>query len=55
VLALELDGTIAGEHGVGTLKRRFVEHELDPVQLEVQRSLRSSFDPEGRFNPGKAL
>lgn len=55
MLALELDGTIAGEHGVGTLKKRFVEHELDSVQLEVQRWLRSSFDPEGRFNPGKAL
>lgn len=54
-LSLELGGTIAGEHGVGTLKRAFVELELDPVQLAVQRSLRTLLDPHGRLNPGKAL
>ena len=54
-LALRLDGTIAGEHGVGTLKKPYVERELDPVQLEVQRSMRTLLDPEGRLNPGKAL
>ena len=54
-LALSLGGTIAAEHGVGTLKRQFVEDELDPVQLKVQRSVREFFDPHGRFNPGKAL
>ncbi len=54
-LALRLDGTIAGEHGVGTLKKPYVERELDPVQLAVQRSMRTLLDPEGRLNPGKAL
>lgn len=54
-LALSLDGTIAGEHGVGTLKKPFIEDELDPIQLQVQRSIRSLLDPNGRFNPGKAL
>ncbi len=54
-LALELGGTVAAEHGVGTLKRRFLEDELDPTQLRVQRAVRDLFDPAGRFNPGKAL
>jgi glycolate oxidase len=54
-LALGLGGTIAAEHGVGTLKRPFIEHELDPVQLAVQRQLRDVLDPSGRLNPGKAL
>ncbi len=54
-LSLRLGGTIAAEHGVGTLKREFIEDELDPVQLEVQRSIRQLLDPNGRFNPGKAL
>ena len=54
-LALSLDGTIAGEHGVGTLKKPFIEDELDPIQLKVQRSMRSLLDPNGRLNPGKAL
>lgn len=54
-LSLRLGGTIAAEHGVGTLKRAYIEDELDPVQLDVQRQLRSLLDPDGRFNPGKAL
>lgn len=54
-LALELDGTIAGEHGIGTLKRAFIERELDPVQLAAQRAVKDALDPAGRFNPGKAL
>lgn len=54
-LALSLDGTIAGEHGVGTLKRDFLEDELDPIQLSTQRAIRDLLDPDGRFNPGKAL
>jgi glycolate oxidase len=54
-LSLRLGGTIAAEHGVGTLKRAFLEDELDPVQLAVQRQVRSALDPAGRLNPGKAL
>ncbi len=54
-LALSLDGTIAGEHGIGTLKKQFLEDELDPVQLAVQRSMRTLLDPAGRLNPGKAI
>ena len=51
----ELGGTIAAEHGVGSLKRRFVERELGATQLAVQRRLKVALDPDGRFNPGKAL
>jgi len=54
-LSLRLGGTIAAEHGVGTLKRSFLADELDPVQLAVQRRIRDTLDPHGRFNPGKAL
>ena len=39
-LSVRPGGTIAAEHGVGTLKRHFLSDELDP---------------ERRFNPGKAL
>jgi glycolate oxidase len=54
-LALDLGGTIAAEHGIGTLKRAYLERELDPVQLATQRHVRDALDPDGRFNPGKAL
>ncbi len=54
-LALSLDGTIAGEHGIGTLKREFVADELDPVQLATMRSVKHLLDPTGMLNPGKKL
>ena len=54
-LALDLGGTLAGEHGVGTLKRQFIEDELDPLDLEVQRRIKATLDPDNRLNPGKKL
>ena len=54
-LSLSLGGTIAAEHGVGTLKRAYIERELDPIQLGVQRRIKQLLDPDNRLNPGKAL
>jgi glycolate oxidase len=54
-LALSLGGTIAAEHGVGTLKRRFLANELDPVHHAWQHRVKDVFDPTGMLNPGKAL
>ncbi|MFC9325202.1 FAD-binding oxidoreductase [Kitasatospora sp. NPDC057015] len=54
-LGLELGGTITGEHGVGLLKRDWLERELGPVAVELQRQLKAVFDPLGILNPGKAV
>jgi glycolate oxidase len=54
-LALELGGTVSGEHGVGLLKRRWLERELGPGSLALQRQIKRVFDPAGLLNPGKAL
>ncbi|MCD2100235.1 FAD-binding oxidoreductase [Rhodococcus rhodochrous] len=54
-LALRLGGTLTGEHGVGVLKRPWLADELGDTGLEVQRSLKTVFDPAGILNPGKAL
>ena len=54
-LSLDLGGTIAGEHGVGTLKREFLEDEIDPLHLAMQRKVKAAFDPDNRLNPGKAI
>lgn len=53
--AIELGGTITGEHGVGVLKRTWLERELGPEASEVQRTVRRALDPSGLFNPGKTL
>jgi len=51
--ALELGGTITGEHGVGTQKRRHLAWELGAEELARQRAVKALFDPVGIMNPGK--
>ncbi|MEU8435195.1 FAD-linked oxidase C-terminal domain-containing protein [Streptomyces sp. NPDC029216] len=52
---LALGGTTTGEHGIGTLKREWLERELGPVSLELQRGLKRLFDPKNLLNPGKVI
>jgi len=50
---LELGGTLSGEHGIGTEKRRFVPQEIDPPTLALMRRIKEQFDPHALLNPGK--
>ncbi|WP_369236095.1 FAD-binding oxidoreductase [Streptomyces sp. R21] len=52
-LGLELGGTITGEHGVGVLKKEWLAREIGPVGVEMQRAIKTAFDPLGLLNPGK--
>lgn len=54
-LALELGGTLTGEHGVGVLKREWLAAELGETSLDLQRRIKAVFDPAGVLNPGKAI
>jgi glycolate oxidase len=54
-LGLRLGGTITGEHGVGILKRHWLERELGPTATAIHREIRGIFDPMGLLNPGKVL
>lgn len=51
--ALDLGGTLSGEHGIGTLKAPYLEQALGPVGLGVMRRLKEALDPRGILNPGK--
>lgn len=53
--ALSLGGTITGEHGVGTLKRGYLQKQLGEDALALQRRIKLAFDPLGLLNPGKVL
>lgn len=53
--ALQRGGTLTGEHGVGLLKRRWLKDELGERQWEIQRQVKSVFDPLGLLNPGKVF
>jgi glycolate oxidase len=54
-LALELGGTLSGEHGVGALKRPYMEQAIGPVSLEVQKRIKAALDPVNILNPGKVF
>ena len=54
-LGLELGGTITGEHGVGVLKRRWLEREAGAVSMAVHRAVKAALDPLGILNPGKVF
>ena len=54
-IALELGGTLSGEHGVGTLKRPYMERALGTVSIGIQKQIKHVFDPFNILNPGKVL
>jgi len=51
--AVEMGGTISGEHGVGIVKAPFLEMEVGPMGVSVMKRLKGCFDPNGILNPGK--
>ena len=53
--AVSLGGTLTGEHGVGLLKRRWLEEELGATQWRLQQGIKKLFDPQGILNPGKVF
>ncbi|PYI65982.1 FAD-binding oxidoreductase [Arthrobacter livingstonensis] len=53
--ALELGGTITGEHGVGQYKLRWLPLEQSVEVRGLQLRLKELFDPLGILNPGKAI
>jgi glycolate oxidase len=53
--ALARRGTVSGEHGIGLLKRRGMQQELDPGVQAMQAAVKQALDPLGLFNPGKVV
>ena len=54
-LALAAGGAISGEHGIGTAKLPYFLETQDPVSLELMRSIKRVFDPEGILGPDRLL
>jgi glycolate oxidase len=52
-VALELGGTLSGEHGIGTMKATFMESELGSAGLDMMRRIKQAWDPNNILNPGK--
>ncbi|MBV9364980.1 MAG: FAD-binding protein [Solirubrobacterales bacterium] len=51
--AIELEGSITGEHGVGIVKLPHLERQLGAAHVALLRRIKAAFDPNGILNPGK--
>ena len=51
--ALDLNGTMSGEHGVGLAKQPYIHLELKPAQVAAMQAIKCALDPNNIMNPGK--
>jgi glycolate oxidase len=52
-LAISLEGTLTGEHGIGLSKANYMTLEHDPVEMALMRKIKKTLDPNNIMNPGK--
>lgn len=50
--ALEVGGTVSGEHGIGTAKLKYMRREHGDA-VDVMKRIKAALDPNGLMNPGK--
>ena len=46
-------GSVSAEHGVGLLKKDYLQYSRSPEEIALMRQLKQIFDPKGLMNPGK--
>jgi glycolate oxidase subunit GlcD len=54
-MAIELGGSVTGEHGIGWLKRGRLAQQWTPAAARLHERVKAAFDPENLFNPGKKV
>jgi D-lactate dehydrogenase (cytochrome) len=54
-LALSMDGTCTGEHGIGLHKMGFLVEEVGEDAIDLMRRIKRALDPRNIMNPGKVL
>ncbi|WP_028782559.1 glycolate oxidase subunit GlcD [Thalassobacillus devorans] len=53
--AVELGGTITGEHGVGAMKSPYLHLKLGEEGIDTMKGIKQAFDPNNIMNPGKVF
>ncbi|EGE00670.1 D-lactate dehydrogenase [Trichophyton tonsurans CBS 112818] len=53
--AIEMEGTVSGEHGVGLVKRDYLDHELGESTVDTMRKIKQALDPLGLLNCNKVV
>lgn len=54
-IAIDMNGTISAEHGIGQSKTYMMGKIKSPLEMEMLQNLKAMFDPNGILNPGKVL
>ena len=52
---LALRGTVAAEHGIGKIKRRWLPLQMNPLQISMMTAVKKELDPNGILAPGNIL
>ena len=52
---LALKGTVAAEHGIGKIKRRWLPLQMNPLQISMMTAVKRELDPNGILAPGNIL
>jgi glycolate oxidase len=53
--ALDLGGTVTGEHGIGSARREWLEAQRGTDAVRVMRAIKAALDPQGLLNPGRVI
>ncbi len=53
--ALDLGGTVTGEHGIGSARREWLEPQRGADAVRFMRAIKTALDPQGLLNPGRVL
>ena len=48
-------GSVSAEHGIGTVKRKYLHHSRNAAELALMKRLKAALDPNGILNPGRVL
>lgn len=54
-LVKKYGGSISAEHGIGILKKPFLQYSRSPAELEYMKAIKRVFDPHNIMNPGKLI
>jgi FAD/FMN-containing dehydrogenase len=54
-LVREVGGSVSAEHGIGTLKKKWLGHARTEAEIALMRTLKAALDPDGLLNPGKVI
>jgi glycolate oxidase subunit GlcD len=52
-LIQKYEGSISAEHGIGLLKKPYLEYGRNPSEISIMKQIKKIFDPDGILNPGK--